>query len=94
MAEQSQGIPYVSEVKATLRSGFAVRAPAPILIQEKLHQLFISIDDTDDVDSDVPVEMGPSQGLWPWSRPNGRSGESRSSASMHLILNLNLEILF
>ena len=64
MAEQSQGIPYVSEVQATVRSGFAVRAPAPILIQQQrsLANFSFQIDDTDDVYSDVPVEMDPSQG--------------------------------
>ena len=51
--------PYVSEVQATSRSGFAVRAPVPILIQQQrsFTDLLFQIDDTDDVDSDVPVEM-------------------------------------
>ena len=61
-AEQSQGInPCVSEVQATARSGIAVRAPppAPILIQQQrsFTDFLFQIDDTDDVDSDVPVEI-------------------------------------
>ena len=61
MTEQSQGIPYVSEIQATARSEFAVRAPAPILIQQQrsFTDFLFQTDDTDDVDSDAPVEMGP-----------------------------------
>ena len=65
MAEQSQCIPYVSEVQANALSVFAVRAPAPILIQQQrsFSDFLFQIDDTDDVDSDVLVEMGPRLGL-------------------------------
>ena len=97
MAEQSQGIPYVSEVQATARSRFAVRAPAPILIQQQrsFTGFLFQIDDTDDVDSDVPVEMGRRLGLDSDQMEEvATAEESRSSISMHLILNLNLGILF
>ena len=66
MTEQNQAIhPYVSEVQATARSGFAVRAPppAPILIQQQrsFTDFFFQIDHTDDVE--IKME-------------NGRSGNS------------------
>ena len=82
MTEQSQSInPYVSEVQATARSGFAVRAPAPILIQQqrRFTDFLFQIDDTDDLDSDVLVEMVQGK-----SGPNGRSGNSRGIALIDL----------
>ena len=88
MAEQSQGSPYVSEVQATVRSGFAVRAQAPILIQQQrsFTNFSFQVDDTDNVDS---VCLGPDQ-----MEEVATAEESCSSISMHLILNLNLRILF
>ena len=92
-AEQGQGIdPYVSEVQATAQSGFALRAPPPALI---LIQQQFQIDDTDDVHSDVPVEMGLRLGFGPDRMEEvATAEESRSSISMLLILTLNLGILF
>ena len=98
-AEQSQGIgidPYVSKVQATARSGFVVRAPAPILIQQQrsFTDFLFQIDDTDDVDSDVPVQMGVRLGFGPDQMAEvATAEESRSSISIVLILNLNLGIL-
>ena len=61
--------PYVSKIQVTTRSGFNVRAPlpAPILIQQQrsFTNFLFQIDDTDDVDSDVPVEMGLRLGFGP-----------------------------
>ena len=98
MVERRQGIPYVSEVQATARSGFAVRAPppapAPILIQQQrsFTDFLFQIDDTDDVDSDVLVEMD--LGLSPDQTEEVATVEElRSSISMLSILNLNLGIL-
>ena len=99
-AEQSQGIdPYVNEIQATARSGFAVRAAAlaPTLIQQQRNftNFLFQIDHRDDVDSDVPVEMGLRLGFGPDQMEEVTTPEeSRLSISVLLILNLDLGISF
>ena len=78
----------------------AFRAPprAPILIQQQrsFTDFLFQIDDTDNVDSDVPVEMGLLKASFGPDEMEevATAEESRSSISMLLILNLNLGILF
>ena len=83
MAERSQGIPHVSEVRATARTGFCQSSSSnPDTTTEKLYRLFIWNWLYRRRWQWCACGDGPK--ARPWSIPNGRSGNSREIAIIDL----------